>query len=331
MAKIGKKHITVQSGTLEFVKLNAKRMELRDVYHWLIMLSWFEFTVLVLVTYFIVTLTFTGLFLAYPGSISSMDNPPTDAFFFSVETMATVGYGHMYPGNFYGHCVATVAIVSGMFGMALITGLIFVRFSRPVARIGFSKVIVYHPFDGKPTLTFRAANLRHHPMAEAQFRLMLIKDEPILEGGRGRRYYHLELNPDYMISFPALLTIRHTIDEDSPLYGYTTLEEMQASDCIFVASVSCVDTALPASVQGQHQYVASDVHFNHRFTKIFTEDKKHRIVIDYARIDEIEPFPTAKPEPSKTTPAKAEAASKESMEETPILSEETNPEETVQR
>lgn len=89
------------------------------------------------------------------------------AFFFSIETLATVGYGHMYPANLYGHVVVTLEIMTGMFWLAVITGLIFVRFSRPTARILFSDSLVIGNFDGQFALTFRVANLRHTSMVEA--------------------------------------------------------------------------------------------------------------------------------------------------------------------
>src|SRR5438046_5822124 len=105
-----------------------------------------------------------------------------EAFFFSVQTLATVGYGHWYPQNLYGHVVTTLEIISGMFGLAVMTGLIFVRFSRPTARILFSKSIVIAPFNGRPALMLRIANLRHHSLVEAEFRSMLTRDERMLEG-----------------------------------------------------------------------------------------------------------------------------------------------------
>lgn len=284
-----KRIITVKSGVLEFVKLNAKQTELRDVYHWLIMLSWFRFSIIVSVVYLIVNFVFSLLYVLGPNSVDGMQGM-SDAFFFSVETLATVGYGHMFPSTFYGHIISTIEIITGMFSMALITGLIFVRFSRPVARISFSDVVVIHPFNGQPTLTYRVANLRHHPMAEAHFRLMLIRYEPVLEGGKARRYHNLPLQFDYMISFPAVLTIRHIIDKNSPLHG-CTMESLKEDDSLFVASVVCIDTALPASVQTQHQYTTEAVYFDHRFTNIYTEDERHRIIIDYGRLNEIENFP----------------------------------------
>ena len=156
MSKRGKT-VSVRAGRLEFVKLNVSKFELRDTYHLILTLSWPRFAAVVLAGYLLINVFFAILYLLGGRCIAEL--PPgsfPEAFFFSVETFATVGYGHMYPDTVYGHCVATVEIMVGLFGMAVITGLIFVRFSRPTARILFSKCAVIAPFDRVPTLMLRA-------------------------------------------------------------------------------------------------------------------------------------------------------------------------------
>src|SRR6201981_3905081 len=182
MSKSGRS-ISVRVGRLEILKINAAKFDLRDTYHLVLTLTWPRFAAVLLVVYILINLVFAGLYALGGRCIAEL--PPgsfSEAFFFSVETLATVGYGHMYPDTFYGHCVTTVEIVVGMFGMAVITGLIFVRFSRPTARILFSKCAVISPFDGVPTLMLRVANMRHVSMAEAEFRVMLFRDEWVQEG-----------------------------------------------------------------------------------------------------------------------------------------------------
>jgi inward rectifier potassium channel len=214
-----------------------------------------------------------------------------EAFFFSVQTLATVGYGHMYPQTLYGHVVTTIEIMSGMFWLAVITGLIFVRFSRPTARILFSKSIVVTPFDGRPALMLRVANMRHHSMVEAEFRIMFLRDEPIAEGGTFRRFYSLKLDFDRLIVFPAALTLRHFIDEQSPLYGATP-ESLEAGDARLIASVVCVETVIPAAVQSQQDYSWRDVRFGERFVEIYTELGDGKLTVDYGRIHDTEPVMT---------------------------------------
>src|ERR1700693_5877167 len=248
MSKSGRS-ISVRAGRLEFVKINAAKFNLRDTYHLILTLTWPRFAALVLAVYILINLVFASLYLL--GGRCLAELPPgsfSEAFFFSVETLATVGYGHMYPDTFYGHCVTTVEIVVGMFGMAVITGLIFVRFSRPSARILFSKCAVISPFDGVPTLMLRVANQRHIPMAEAEFRVMLFRNEPTQEEASVRRFYPLKLQFDRMIAFPVALTLRHVIDESSPPLQ-DELGRLEGQRHALMASIVCIDTVIPAPVQ----------------------------------------------------------------------------------
>jgi inward rectifier potassium channel len=174
-----------------------------------------------------------------------------------------------------------------MFGMAVVTGLIFVRFSRPTARILFSKFIVIGPFDGVPTLMLRVANLRHHAMAEAEFRVMLIRGEATKEDPDVRRFYPLKLHFDRLIAFPAALTIRHQIDETSPLYGMTT-EDLKKTDTRILASIVCVDTVIPAPIQSQVDYSYEEILWNRRFVEIYTEHGNGRFSVDYGRFHDTE-------------------------------------------
>jgi inward rectifier potassium channel len=280
--------VSVKAGHLEFLKLNTERYDWRDTYHLILTLSWPQFAGLIFGIYILINIVFAALYLVGGNSIAEM--PPgsfANAFFFSVETLATVGYGHMYPDSFYGHIVATLEIITGMFGMAVVTGLIFVRFSRPTARILFSKFIVIGPFDGVPTLMFRVANLRHHAMVEAEFRVMLIRSEATKEDPDVRRFYPLKLDFDRLIAFPAALTIRHRIDETSPLYGWTA-EDLKKTDTRILTSIVCVDTVIPAPIQSQVDYSYEEILWNRRFVEIYTEHGKGRFSVDYGRFHDTE-------------------------------------------
>src|SRR6202011_241694 len=214
------RHIRVRSGQFEFVKLNVKKFDWGDTYHLILTLSWPGFAGLVFGVYLLINLIFAALYMLEAHAVSEMaPGSFSDAFFFSVETLAPVGYGHMYPVTFYGHLIAMLEIMVGMFGLAVITGLIFVRFSRPTARIQFSKVAVIAPFDGVPNLMIRVANLRHQAMVEPEFRMLFMWDTVTAEGDDVRRFRSLRLEFDHLIAFPAVLTVRHPIDKTSPLFG----------------------------------------------------------------------------------------------------------------
>ena len=115
--------------------------------------------------------------------------------------------------------MVTLELMIGMFWTAVITGLIFVRFSRPMVRILFSECLTVAPVNGVPTLVLRVANLRHQPLAEARFRLVVHRDETTIEGETMRRFYDLKLQVESIITFPAVLTLRHTMDASSPMHA----------------------------------------------------------------------------------------------------------------
>jgi len=207
-----------------------------------------------------------------------------------VQTLATVGYGHMYPQTLYGHIVSTVEIMTGIFLLAAMTGLIFVRFSRPIARVVFSNSLVVAPLNGKPTLMVRIGNENQHSMVEAEFRIMFSRDEPLVEGGDFRYFYVLKLHFDRLTVFPAALTLRHTIDNKSPLFG-ATVGSLEASRALFLVSVVGIDPVLAASVQTQKDYTWRDIQFGHRFVEIYTEHGGGRLTVDYGRLHHTEPAP----------------------------------------
>ncbi len=261
--------VSVHSGQVEFVKVNIGSWQSRDVYQWLLALRWPQFAALVATAYIALNLLFATLYSLDHNSIAGSTGGSWffDCFFFSVQTLATVGYGHMYPQTLYGHVVSTIEIMSGIFLLAVVTGLIFVRFSRPVARIAFSRCLVIGPLNGQPTLMVRVGNQHQHSIVDTEFRIMFMRDEPLVEGGDYRYFYPLKLQFDTLILFPAALTLRHVIDKSSPLYGATP-ESLQNSRSLFAVSVSGIDPIIAAPVQAQHDYSWRDVRFGERFVDI---------------------------------------------------------------
>ncbi len=281
--------VTIRAGQIEFVKLNAEKWEWRDVYQWMLALTWPQFALVVATVYLALNILFGSLYLFGGNCVAHMrPGSAVDAFFFSVQTLATVGYGNMYPSNFYSNVLTTIEIMSGLFLLAVMTGLIFVRFSRPTARIVFSRSVVIAPLNGRPTLMLRIGNLRHRSMIEAEFRILFNRDEPLQEGGEFRYFYNLKLQFDRLPTFPAALTLRHVIDESSPLYGQT-LESLERDRVLIVASVVGIDPVIPASVQTQQDYTFRDIRFDERFVEIYTDHGDGRLTVDYARLHDTEP------------------------------------------
>ena len=286
--------ISTQAGRTEFLKINAAVSGWRDSYHWVLSLSWPRFALFLVSSYVVINLLFAALYALGGNCIADM-TPGSfpQAFFFSVETLATVGYGHNYPATVYGHIIVTIEIFFGMIWIAVITGLIFVRFARPTARIVFSNCLVIAPFDGRLSIMFRVANLRHTSMAEAEFRMVYSRDERVQEGEDIRRFYELKVYPARMISFPAALIIRHTIDEQSPMYGISP-ERLEKEDAFFVASTLSLELVMAASVQSAQDYSWDEVRFGERFVDVYTQLEGGRLTVDYGRLHETEPVPVRK-------------------------------------
>src|SRR5947207_7725139 len=282
-------HVSIRAGQVEFVKVGTDAWRWREVYRWLLGLNWPRFAAFVASLYLGLNFLFAALYSFQRHSIAGSTGGHWffDCFFFSVQTLATVGYGHMYPQTLYGHIISTVEIMTGIFLLATMTGLIFVRFSRPIARVVFSKSIVIAPLNGKPTLMVRIGNENQHSMVEAEFRVMFSRDEPLLEGGDFRYFYVLKLHFDRLTVFPAALTLRHTIDETSPLFGATP-ESLGSSRVLFIVSVVGIVLVMTAAVQTQKDYSWRDIRFGERFVEIYTEHGGGRLTVDYGRLHDTE-------------------------------------------
>src|SRR5213079_1267219 len=251
--------VSIRAGQVEFVKVGTDVWRWRDFYRWLLSLRWPRFATFVASLYVGLNLLFAALYSLQQNSIAGTTGGHWffDCFFFSVQTLAT-------------HIISTIEIMTGIFLLAAMTGLIFVRFSRPTARVVFSKSLVISPLNGKPTLMVRIGNENQHSMVEAEFRIMFSRDEPLLEGGDFRYFYVLKLHFDRLTVFPAALTLRHTIDDKSPLFG-ATVESLEASRALFIVSVVGIDPVIAASVQTQKDYSWRDIQFGRRFVEIYTE------------------------------------------------------------
>ncbi len=156
---------SVQSSKVEFVRTNTVKSEWRDLYRSILALSWPRFALAAISIYLVINIVFACAYLLGGQCIAEMKPGSfTSAFFYSVQTLSTVGFGHLYPTTLYGDIVTTIEIIVGMFFTAVVTGLIFVRYSRPVARLMFSESMVISKYNGKPTLQIRVANLHYQPM-----------------------------------------------------------------------------------------------------------------------------------------------------------------------
>ncbi|MEG4001844.1 ion channel [Microcoleus sp. SVA1_B3] len=275
------------SFTLNVVRLGLPRLHFADLYHWLLTLSWPRFFILIWLSY---TLTNSFFALAYlaGGDCIANARPGSfkDAFYFSVQTMATIGYGAMYPRTDYANTIVCIQALFGLWGVAMITGLAFARFSKPTARVIFSRVAVIASFNGVPTLMYRTANQRSNQILEAQQRVTLIRDEVTSEGDYMRRFYDLQLMRSQSPIFALTWTVMHAIDENSPLYKLTAkdLVEQQAE---IVVTLTGLDETVSQTIHARHSFVASEVLWDMRFVDILLRSPEGKRVVDYTRFHEV--------------------------------------------
>jgi inward rectifier potassium channel len=280
----------VRVGTRDFVIEGIVRPIFHDLFHHFMTVSWPRLFA-TLATFFIVfDLLFGLLYYLVPGCIANL-NPPGFAgdFFFSVETLATVGYGEMHPESFYGHSVAMIEIFVGLMSLALITGLMFARFSRPRALFLFTKNGVVRPIAGESTLIFRAANERQNVVQDASARLRMLRDETTEEGFRIRRIVDLPLVRSEHPMFTLGWTIMHVIDDASPLSSETA-ESLSNSRAVFVLSVSGTDENTGQTLMARGEYSYADIRWNSTFLDILEEAPDGTIHVDYGKFHDIEPL-----------------------------------------
>jgi inward rectifier potassium channel len=270
----------------------------RDSYHLVIALSWPRFILLVASVHIAINVGFALLYLAQPGTIANA-HPGSfaDAFFFSVETSATVGYGEMYPATLYGHVVSTAEIFIGVAFTALATGLLFVRFARPKARILYAANPVIARHAGCPTLMIRFANGRRGLLYDAAAHLSLLLTIHGENGERFRQVYELRLTRSRLPIFTLTWTLMHRIDDVSPLKGYDAARLIE-EDALLLLGVEARDITVSAGVIDTKSYGPKEIRFEMRYADLMSFDRAGHPTADLSALSRLEP--DIGPEPPQT-------------------------------
>src|SRR5271167_1114106 len=298
--KPDKKLARVRLGSYEFRKKGVSRFDLSDPYHLAVTLTWPQFLAALLALYLAVNVVFATLFWLVPGSVANARlNSFADAFFFSIETLATVGYGEMYPGSPYRRVVAATEIVCGLGFTAILTGLTFVRFSRPRAKLVFAANPVVAMHNGKPTLMVRIGNGRTGVLAEAKVQLNVLLTETTAAGKLFPRAQELRLERTHIPIFPLFWTLMHVLDERSPLHGYDMARAIEA-DARAVLTLEARDPTPATLVHAIRPYAAEDIRFGMRYTDVVTVEEDGTPVLDLTRIGALEPDVGDRQEPGWT-------------------------------
>lgn len=263
-----------------------------NLYHQLVNMSWPRFLVLVAVGYLLMNILFaTGYLSLGRGALHASERDLglgdfARAFFFSVQTLTTVGYGALYPYGTAANVLAAIEAAFGLMGFALATGLLFARFSRPSARIVFSGGMVLAPYREMTSLQFRIANQRRNVLMEVQAEVMLMTVEQGPNGEMKRNFSLLGLERRQVLFLALTWTVVHPIDETSPLWGKTRedLERLQAEVIILIKGF---DDTFSQVVHARYAYRWDEIAWSARFVPAFYPAPEGHFVLDIAKVGEI--------------------------------------------
>lgn len=259
----------------------------KDAYHFLLTMPLAGFFAVMGGMYLAVNAVFAVLYLLVGGVDGVKPGDFPDAFFFSVQTLGTIGYGQMAPRSFGAQAIVTVESFFGLFNLAIATGLLFARISRPTARVMFSDRAVVALHDGVPTLMFRAANRRRNRIVEAEVTVSLARDGVTREGSRMRGFENLPTIRSRSPVFVLTWQIMHRIDEASPLYGHTT-ESLISQRAEIVVILKGLDETFAQTIHARASYTPDEIVWGGRLVDVFSRNEDGRPVIDYTRFHDID-------------------------------------------
>jgi inward rectifier potassium channel len=264
-----------------------------SIYHSLVTMTWWRFTLFVVIYFFVINLLFTCLYyFTGPDGLKGIEGTTEydkflGAFFFSTQTFSTVGFGSISPSSHTASSIAALESMIGVLGYALATGLLYGRFSRPKVRLLFSENAIIAPFKNGKAFQFRIANkMRNSQISDMECRVTLAK----LENENGvmvRRFRPLELELKKIVFFPMTWTINHPIDENSPLWGMTE-KDLIESDAEFMILLNGFDDTFSQTVNTRYSYTYEEVIYGAKFISVFGQNKNGQVVQDLNKISQFE-------------------------------------------
>lgn len=266
-----------------------------SAYHVALTMPWWQFFGAAAVLYLVVNALFGAAYLACgPGALGSdaagmQHHTYLRAFFFSVQTLSTIGYGQVIPVGTAANSLVTLEALVGLFGFAIVTGLLFARFSRPTAKILFSRHALIAPYQNITALEFRVANARSNELIEVAAKVLISRFEDV-DGHRTRRYYPLPLERDSVVFLPLTWTVVHPISQSSPLFGETP-QSLRESQSELLVLLKGFDETFSATVQTRTSFIPEEVLFGYRFANAFviSASAKKKVAVDMRQFDKVEP------------------------------------------
>lgn len=279
---------STNDGRFRYRRVGVPLRRFNDVFHFLMRVNWWVLLGLTFGGYVALNLIFALLYMVDPRGIDHMRPHLFDALWFSVQTMATIGYGAMSPTTFYTNSIVFVESFVGLAGVALGTGLLYARMSRPTAKVGFSDALVVHRRNGVPTLMIRMTNQRSNQIVEARMSVTALVDEVTLEGDRMRRLRTLHLEREVTPLFTLSWTAFHPIDEDSPLFQ---LPDGPVDERVrgYIVTFSGLDDTFNQTIHARTILTPDQVHIGVRFADMLQDLPDGRIQIDHTLLSRYEP------------------------------------------
>lgn len=247
-------------------------------------MGWGPFLSLFLLLFIVLNIIFASLFCLFPGSTSGTGSF-IENIFFSVHTLSTVGYGNIYPIGMAGNIISSIGIFTGMLSLAIMTGLIFAKFSIPKAQILFSDKLLLTNYNGVPHLMVRIANVRSNKIMNATAGMTLLRKETSPEGIKLRKMYNLKLVRSETPIFSLSLTIMHPIDSASPLYGISE-EEIRDHKFGLTASLTGLDETIGQTVSTSNFYGVEDLVINKQFADILETQPNGDTIINFNKFND---------------------------------------------
>jgi inward rectifier potassium channel len=292
--KVGSSRILVR-GILDYdgtpMTLQGQRTSpFRDAYHYLANASWPAVLLFIATVFVAANAVFALGYRVLGGVVNARPGSFVDAFFFSVQTMATIGYGTMAPRSTLANLLVTIEALFGGLGLALMTGLVFAKFSRPTSRVRFSSVAVIGEYRGRRSLMLRMANQRDARIVQPQLYAVLLRSEPEPNGGYFVRVHDLELVRDRHAFLSLTWLVVHTIDERSPLYDATP-GSLRHDRVAVVVSLTGIDEGLSQTLYAHHSYLAHEIRWNAGFADVIRPRDGGGWLVDYSRFDDVLDLP----------------------------------------
>ncbi|MBI1289450.1 MAG: K+ channel, inward rectifier [Flavobacteriales bacterium] len=291
-ASAGKTRTINKDGSFNVIKRNVPLLERINFFHSLVSMSWPLFLLLILSGYFIVNLLFASIYmLVGVEHLTGIEaNTPADAFleafFFSSQTITTLGYGRVAPIGTLANIIAASESMLGLLGFALATGLLYGRFSKPNDKIKYTQHAVVAPYQDINGFMFRVINPQSNQLLEVEVSMSLSVKRP---NSDLRDFYPLELERSKVVFMPSMWTIVHPIDSNSPMYGMTEQHLLDAEG-EFIITMKAYDESFSQTVYSRSSYLASEVRWGEKFAYLYRQEADG-LSLDVSRMDETEKAP----------------------------------------